>query len=129
MARRKNTKRIDPRWFLDETTHRDELDEQMGGSFTTNMPKDIPSTADVMRRMTPDPGGVPEKYEELYKTLTSAPYNKDPKETQQKIKACSDEALRGDLSDGDFVKCMYRKDTSSIYAMQDLGMVPQQKGR
>jgi len=127
MARRKNTKRIDPRYFLDETAHRDELEEQ--GSFTTNMPKDIPSTADVMRRMTPDPGGVPEKYEELYKTLTSAPYNKDPKETQQKIKACSDEALRGDLSDGDFVKCMYRKDTSSIYAMQDLGMVPQQKGR
>ena len=72
MPIRKNTKRIDPRYFLDETTYRDELEEQ--GSFTTNMPKDIPSTADVMGRMTPDPGGVPEKYEELYKILTSAPY-------------------------------------------------------
>ena len=29
MARRKNTKRIDPRYFLNETTNRDELDESM----------------------------------------------------------------------------------------------------
>ena len=27
MARRKNTKRIDPRYFLNETTNRDEIDE------------------------------------------------------------------------------------------------------
>ncbi len=29
MTRRKNTNRIDPRYFLNETTHRDELDESM----------------------------------------------------------------------------------------------------
>jgi hypothetical protein len=53
MARRKNIKRIDPRYFLNETTHRDELEEQ--GSFTTNMPDDIPSTAQVMRQMSGEP--------------------------------------------------------------------------
>ena len=32
MAIRKNTKRIDPRYFLHETTYRDEIDEQGGVS-------------------------------------------------------------------------------------------------
>ena len=36
MAIRKNKKRIDPRWFLHETTYRDEIEEQ--GSFTTSGP-------------------------------------------------------------------------------------------
>ena len=98
------------------------------GSFTTNMPDNVPRTADVMGRMTPDSSGVPEKYQELYSVMTSAPFNMDPKKSQQQIKACSDEALRGDLK-ADFVKCMYRKNTSNAYAMQDAGLVPQQKGR
>ena len=34
MARRKNTKRIDPRYFLNETAHRDEIEE----GFTTTGP-------------------------------------------------------------------------------------------
>ena len=34
MARRKNTKRIDPRYFLNETTHRD-LEEQQTGQLPT----------------------------------------------------------------------------------------------
>tara|TARA_R110002012_G_scaffold210828_4_gene381487 strand:+ start:744 stop:1124 length:381 start_codon:yes stop_codon:yes gene_type:complete len=126
MARRKNTKRIDPRYFLNETTNRDEIEEQ--GSFTTNMPGNPPSTADVMGRMTPDSSGVPEKYQELYSVMTSAPFNMDPKKSQQQIKTCSDEALRGDLN-ADFVKCMYRKNTGNAAAMQDAGLIPQQKGR
>mgnify|MGYP003664711024 FL=1 len=126
MAIRKNKKRIDPRYFLNETTYRDELEEQ--GSFTTNMPDNVPSTADVMGSMTPGSGGVPEKYQKLYGVMTSAPFNMDPKKSQQQIKACSDEALRGDL-EADFVKCMYRKNTSNAYAMQDAGLIPQQKGR
>ena len=124
MAIRKNKKRIDPRYFLNETTNRDEIDE----GFTTNMPDNVPSTADVMGRMTPDSAGVPEKYQELYSVMTSAPFNMDPKESQQQIKACSDEALRGDLN-ADFVKCMYRKNTGTAAAMQDAGLIPQQKGR
>ena len=57
MARRKNTKRIDPRYFLHETTNRD-IEE--AGSFTTNMPDDVPSTADVMQKMRDD-GTAPEE--------------------------------------------------------------------
>tara|TARA_B100001250_G_C19696952_1_gene742991 strand:+ start:37 stop:420 length:384 start_codon:yes stop_codon:yes gene_type:complete len=56
MARRKNTKRIDPRYFLHETTYRDEIEEQ--GSFTTNMPDNAPSTTDVMSGMS---GGTDKK--------------------------------------------------------------------
>ena len=58
MARRKNIKRIDPRYFLNETTYRDELEEQ--GSFTTNMPDDVPTTAQVMQKMRDD-GTAPEE--------------------------------------------------------------------
>ena len=44
MARRKNTKRIDPRYFLNETTNRDEIEE----GFTSSMPDNVPTTAQVM---------------------------------------------------------------------------------
>jgi len=56
MVRRKNTKRFDPRYFMDEKT--EVIKEQ--GSFTTNMPDDIPSTADVMQKMRDD-GTAPEE--------------------------------------------------------------------
>ena len=57
MARRKNTRRFDPRYFMDEKT--DVIEEQ--GSFTTNMPDNIPSTADVMQKMRDD-GTAPERF-------------------------------------------------------------------
>jgi len=51
MARRKNTKRIDPRYFLNETTYRDELEEQ--GSFEADPAfDDVPTTAQVMADMS-----------------------------------------------------------------------------
>ena len=56
MAKRKNTRRIDPRYFMDEKT--EVIKEQ--GSFSTNMPDDIPSTADVMQKMRDD-GTAPEE--------------------------------------------------------------------
>lgn len=126
MARRKNTKRIDPRWFLDETTHRDELEEGFsGGDYS-----DADSTARAMGRSdtptsTSSGARVPEAYQALADKLIQQ--GNDARKVEQAINACSEEALRG--ASGQFVKCMYRKDTSSIYAMQDLGMIPQQKGR
>ena len=125
MAIRKNKKRIDPRYFLNETTHRDEIEE----GFTTNMPDNVPTTAQVMGRddaptSTSSGARVPEKYQALADKLIQQ--GNDARKVEQTINACAEEALRG--ARGQFVKCMYRKDTSSIYAMQDLGMIPQQKG-
>ena len=57
MPIRKNTKRIDPRYFLNETTYRDELDEQ--GSFEADPAfDDVPDTAQVMADMS---GGADKK--------------------------------------------------------------------
>ena len=56
MAIRKNKKRIDPRYFLHETAYRDEGDEEkVDEGFTTNMPDNIPSTAQVMQQMAGEP--------------------------------------------------------------------------
>tara|TARA_B100000900_G_scaffold226196_1_gene192010 strand:- start:1283 stop:1591 length:309 start_codon:yes stop_codon:yes gene_type:complete len=48
MARRKNTKRIDPRYFLNETTYRDEVEEGMSSYVTGPDPKDALTTAQAM---------------------------------------------------------------------------------
>ena len=126
MAIRKNKKRIDPRYFLDETTNRDEIEEGFsGGDYS-----DADSTAramgrDDVPRSTSSGARVPEKYQALADKLIEQGNN--VRKVEQTINACAEEALRG--ARGQFVKCMYRKDTSSIYAMQDLGMIPQQKGR
>ena len=130
MARRKNTKRIDPRWFLDETTHRDEIEEGFTQSSSGGDYSDADSTARAMGRSdaptsTSSGARVPEAYQALADKLIQQ--GNDARKVEQAINACSEEALRG--ASGQFVKCMYRKDTSSIYAMQDLGMIPQQKGR
>tara|TARA_Y100001963_G_scaffold157169_1_gene252632 strand:+ start:1227 stop:1568 length:342 start_codon:yes stop_codon:yes gene_type:complete len=113
MAIRKNKKRIDPRYFLNETAYRDELEEYSDGAA---------STGDVMKSMSGD------AYEKLYSVMTSAPYNADPAESKAAIEKCRDEALRGALKD-DFIKCMYRTSTNNVYPMQDAGLIPQQKGR
>ena len=66
MAIRKNKKRIDPRYFLHETTYRDEIEEdtthrdEIEEGFTTNMPDNIPTTADVMQKMRDD-GTAPDE--------------------------------------------------------------------
>ena len=125
MARRKNTKRIDPRYFLNETTNRDEIEE----GFTSDDRSGALSTARAMGRddaptSTSSGARVPEKYQALADKLIQQ--GSDARKVEQSINACSEESLQGES--GAFAKCMYRKDTSSIYAMQDLGMIPQQKG-
>ena len=126
MARRKNTKRIDPRYFLNETAYRDEIEEGFsGGDYSS-----ADSTARARGRSdtsssTSSGARVPEQYQALADKLIEK--GAEARKVEQAINACSEEALRGES--GAFVKCMYRKDTSSIYIMQDLGMVPQQVGR
>ncbi len=125
MAIRKNKKRIDPRYFLNETTYRDELEEGFSGGDYSG----ADSTARAMGRSdeptsTSSGARVPEKYQALADKLIQQ--GSDARKVEQAINACSEESLQGES--GAFAKCMYRKDTSSIYAMQDLGMIPQQKG-
>jgi len=125
MARRKNTKRIDPRYFLNETTHRDEIEEGFSGGDYSG----ADSTARAMGRddapiSTSSGARVPEAYQALADKLIQQ--GNDARKVEKSINACSEESLQGGRDA--FVKCMYRKNTSSIYAMQDLGMIPQQKG-
>ena len=126
MAIRKNTKRIDPRYFLSETTNRDELEEGFsGGDYS-----DADSTARAMGRSdsqasTSSGARVPEKYQALADKLIQQ--GGDARKVEQTISACQEEGLRGEKLA--FEKCMVRKDTSSRYAMMDLGMIPQQVGR
>ena len=91
MAIRKNKKRIDPRYFLHETTYRDEIEE--AGSFTTNMPDDIPTTAQVMQQMGDEPGGEEESFS------VSGPDPKDALSTHDLFKlmkaGISPDELRG----------------------------------
>ena len=114
------------RKHVNETTHRDEIDEVFsGGDYS-----DADSTARAMGRSdsqasTSSGVRVPEKYQALADKLIEQ--RRDPRKVEQAINACSEESLQGEA--GAFVKCMYRKDVSSIYAMQDLGMIPQQVGR
>ena len=126
MARRKNTKRIDPRYFLSETTNRDELEEGFsGGDYS-----DADSTARAMGRSdaptsTSSGARVPEQYQALADKLIEK--GAKASKVEQAINACSEEGLRGEKLA--FEKCMIRKNTSSRYAMMDLGMIPQQVGR
>ena len=131
MAIRKNKKRIDPRYFLDETTHRDEIEEGTftGGTFSPGFDH-ADSTARVMGREEPS-GPTSAKvqysgYQELADILTTT-YKEDPRKVQDDINTCAEEGLRG--GSGAFVKCMYRKNTGYLNAMQDAGLIPQQKGR
>ena len=122
MARRKNTKRIDPRYFLNETTNRDEIDE----GFTSSMPDNVPTTAQVMGKE--DPSGPTSakvqfsKYQELADMLTGPPYNVDPRKVQEDVNACGEEGMRGEKFA--FQKCMLMKNTKYRYAMMDAGLVP-----
>lgn len=111
---------------MNETTNRDEIEE----GFTSDDRSDALSTARAMGRddaptSTSSGARVPEKYQALADKLIQQ--GSDARKVEQSINACSEESLQGES--GAFAKCMYRKDTSSIYAMQDLGMIPQQKGR
>ena len=49
MARRKNTKRIDPRYFLNETAHRD-LNEQQGQVLDMSNPREFRSAYVALRQ-------------------------------------------------------------------------------
>ena len=55
MARRKNTKRIDPRYFLNETTHRDEIEEGKLNSEWSDFHREIPPK-ELVARIRQDKG-------------------------------------------------------------------------
>ena len=132
MPIRKNKKRIDPRYFLNETTNRDEIEEGFtGGSWSGGDRSDADSTARAMGREDP-PGPTSakvqfSKYQELADILTGPPYNVDPRKVQEDVNACGEEGMRGEKFA--FQKCMLMKNTNYRYAMMDVGLVPQQKGR
>ena len=56
MARRKNTKRIDPRYFLNETTHRDLYEQQTGQLPTIKVDELIDGGGNAYQRIA---GGTP----------------------------------------------------------------------
>ena len=108
---------------------KEELETVMDEQFTSDDRSGALSTARAMGRddaptSTSSGARVPEKYQALADKLIQQ--GSDARKVEQSINACSEESLQGES--GAFAKCMYRKDTSSIYAMQDLGMIPQQKG-
>ena len=126
MARRKNTKRIDPRYFLHETTIRDEIDEGVvsggdySGATSTNRlmgGEDKPKSANVRLEYP--------AYQELADILITT-YKEDPRKVQDNINACGEEEARGES--GTFAKCMFRKNTGYTNALQDAGFWPRQKG-
>jgi hypothetical protein len=124
MAIRKNKKRIDPRYFMDEKT------ETINEGFSGGDYSDADSTARAMGRSdsqtsTSSGARVSEKYQALADKLIQQ--GGDARKVEQVINACQEEGLKGEKFA--FEKCMIRKDTSSRYAMMDLGMIPQQVGR
>ena len=110
----------------------DELEEGFtGGSWSGGDHAGADSTARAMGREEPSgPTSAKVKfsaYQELADMLTGSPYNVDPRKVQDDINTCGEEGQRGES--GAFVKCMYRKNTGYLNAMQDAGLIPQQKGR
>ena len=71
MARRKNTKRIDPRYFLSETTNRDELEE----AYKAGDPEMALTTAQAMAAQE---AGIDPRAD-LYMILFSATQGRSPK--------------------------------------------------
>ncbi len=103
MARRKNKKRIDPRYFLNETTYRDldEIDEL----------KMVGADSNQVR----DPAAATSTGEGQMQKLLDA--GVDPGH----LNACKAEG-------GDLVKCLYMKSTANVRPMRDAGLIPQQAG-
>ncbi len=104
MARRKNKKRIDPRYFLDETTYRD-LDE---ASDLKMVPSDSNKPTGAVA--TGDAYAPPSMHQKLLDAGI------DPGH----LNACKDSP--------DLVKCLYFKNVGSVRAMRDAGLIPQQPG-
>jgi len=127
MAIRKNKKRIDPRYFLHETTYRDEIEEGVvsggdySGAASTNRlmgGEDKPKSANVTLEYP--------AYQELADILITT-YEEDPRKVQDNINACGEEGARGDS--GAFAKCMFRKNTGYVNALQDAGFFAKPPGR
>ena len=121
MAIRKNTKRIDPRYFLHETTYRDEIEEGVvsGGDYSGATSanrlmggEDKPKSANVR---------VPSQYEELANELIND--GADAARVERDINACEPLALQGEALA--FEKCLIAKDPG-LYpnALRSLGMIP-----
>tara|TARA_R110002110_G_scaffold100832_1_gene256713 strand:+ start:107 stop:472 length:366 start_codon:yes stop_codon:yes gene_type:complete len=120
MARRKNTKRIDPRYFLNETTYRDEIEEGVvsGGDYSGATSanrlmggEDKPKSANVR---------VSSQYEELANEFIND--GADAAKVEGDINTCQDVLARGQK--GDFVKCLLGKNTYYANGLRSVGMIP-----
>jgi|TARA_R110002126_G_scaffold684_1_gene4153 hypothetical protein len=117
MAIRKNKKRIDPRYFLHETTYRDEIDEATLSEF-----ENVRSTGDVM-------SGMANTHDDLLAAIVKNSNGQDrlggdERKVKAHIATCKDQELKGENT---FVKCMLMHNTWYSNALRAVGMIPQQK--
>jgi hypothetical protein len=69
---------------------------------------------------------VPPMWENLATMLMEPPYNEDPKQLEKDLEECQKVDLEGERGAG--IMCLYNKNTGRRSAMEEVGLIPKQKG-
>jgi hypothetical protein len=67
-----------------------------------------------------------DRWKPLAKMLMEPPYNEDPEQLEKDLADCLRVAQRGEKGAG--IQCLWRKNVGRRSAMEEVGLIPKQKG-